>query len=272
MKYDIEELKKKLNALSSTKKSTGDKAKINWWKAVPGKHEVRFLPLYNEDGSLHKQPFFEVVYYDNKDLAERRLVQPAQFGLPDPIKEAALSIAHDKSKEGWLVRKKLQAKERYYAPIIVRGEEEKGVQIWEISAKICKDVFALLVSDDWADEDMFSVDKGYDFNIDVSPTDKTFNGYVVNEIKILPKRKDSKLHAKKEQVDAWLKAVPNFEAFFKSQVKTQDELVAIVTNFFQLQMGEEVGETSTEGTSRGVADNAKVASEVNDAFADLENS
>ncbi len=275
MAFDIKAIKEKLNALSQTKKASSDKPKINWWKATPGEHVVRFLPLYSADGTRHSQPFFEVVYYDHKELAERRFPSPSQYGLEDPIKDAAFLLGKDKSREGWLRSKKLQPKERYYAAIIVRGEAEeaKGVQVWELSPKLCKDIYALLVSDDYSQEDMFSVDKGFDFAVSVTPTDKTFNGYQINDIKMIPKRKESKLFSDKAKIEAVQKQVPDFENFFKSQLKTTEEMHEIVANFLMLQSDDAVGEQTAQGTSRGgSADNAKIAADVNDAFADLENS
>jgi len=276
MKYDLEAIKAKLNTLSATKKGSGDEgsSKITWWKATPGSHSVRFIPLSNADGTPHAQPFFEVVYYDDKGFAERRFVAPSQWGMPDPVQAYSLELSKNKKeKADWLKWKRTQPKERYYAPVFVRGEEEKGVQVWELSPKLCKDVYALLVSPDYAEEDMFSVEKGFDFTVTVTPTDKTFNGYVINDVKLLPRRKASELAPKKEQVKALLATVPNFEAFFKSQVKGIEELTAMIESFDSYNAEEKVGEKTPQGTSRGtLQDNAKVAADVNDAFADLENS
>lgn len=270
MTYNLEELKKKINALAGNSKG-GDKAKIVWAKFDIGSHDIRFVPLTDANGNPHSQPFFEVTYYDNKDLGDRRFVAPSQFGAPDPLRECAMELAKDKSKEAWLIRKKLTAKERYYAPIIVRGQEEKGVQVWEISPKLCKDIYGLLVHPDYQDEDMFSVDSGYDFTVNVAATDKMFNNYPVKEIKIQPRRKASKLLPKKEDVEKALKQVPNFEAYFKAQVKSEEEMIQIRDNFLAVQSADpNVGTTTAEGTTRGSADNTQAAADVDAAFKDLE--
>lgn len=279
-KYNLDAIKEKLNSLTSVKKAAGtsgeQKAKINWWKPEIGTHEVRFLPILDKEGNRHSQPFYEVAYYDNKDLSEKRFVSPSQFGQPDPLKSMAMELAKDRSKEAWMVRKKLTPKERYYAPIVVRGEgnEEKGLQLWELSPKLCKDIYTLLVSPDYQDEDLFSTDNGYDFTVTVSPTDKTFNGYVVKEIKLLPRRKSSKLFPKKDQVEAVMKQMPDFDAFFRSQVKSEDEMNAIKDNFLTLQMaeasGEVAGTVSENGSSRGGGNMDKVVKDVDSAFSDME--
>lgn len=273
-KYNLDAIKEKLNALSSPNKKSANgeaKAKINWWKPEIGTHEVRFLPILDKEGNRHNQPFFEVAYYDHKDLCEKRFVAPTQFGMEDPLKAIHTELAKDRSKEAWMVKKKLTPKERYYAAIVVRGEgnEEKGLQLWELSPKLCKDIYTLLVSPDYQDEDLFSTDSGYDFTVTVSPTDKTFNGYVVKEIKLLPRRKPSKLFSKKEQIETVMKAMPDFEAFFRAQLKTPEELAAIRDNFILAQQsaGETAGDTDANGTSRGNMD--KAIKEVDDAFSDI---
>ncbi len=271
-KYNLEALKEKINSLGSSGKKSGDgKAKLNWWKPEIGTHEVRFLPLSDKEGNASPQPFYEVAYYDNKELSEKRFVSPSQYGKRDPLKEVALELAKDRSREAWEVRKKLTPKERYYAAIVVRGDEEekKGLQIWELSPKLCKDIYTLLVQPDYADEDMFSVDSGFDFTVTVTATDKTFNGYVVKDIKLLPRRKSSKLFPKKDMIEAVLKSIPDFEAFFSAQLKTEEELLEIRDNFLAAQ-SEEPGEVAETGTSRGSTNSEKATADVNSAFADLD--
>ena len=270
MSYNLDSIKQKINTLASNNKST-EKTKITWAKFQVGTYDVRFVPLTDGNGNQLAQPFFEVAYYDNKDLGDKRFVSPSQYGQADPLKEAAMELAKDKSREAWLVRKKLTPRERYYAAIVVRGEEEKGLQVWEISPKLCKDIYGILVNPDYAEEDMFSVENGFDFTVTVSATDKTFNNFPVKDIKLLPRRKASKLLPKKDQIEALLKTVPNFDAYFKAQVKSEEEMVAIRDNFLAAQTGETAGETSTDGTSRGTSDDSKkAAADVDAAFKDLE--
>lgn len=270
MSYNIDALKAKINALSGPVKSGDTKAKITWWKPQIGTHDVRFVPLSDGEGNPLSQPFFEVAYYDDKALSEKRFVAPSQFGGEDPLKVVALELAKDRSREGWLVRKKLTPRERYYAAVLVRGEEEKGLQVWEISPQVCKDIYSLLVMPDYVDDDLFSTETGFDFTVSVTATDKTFNGHPVKAIKLVPRRKASKLAAKKEQIDALMKTVPNFHAYFKAQVKSVEELEGIRDNFLAGLAGES-GEQTGEGTYRGAGEASTEAAmaDVNAAFQDM---
>lgn len=267
MSYSLEVIRQKINELSVNSKDK-EKSKINWAKFGIGTYDIRFVPLSDSNGNPLSQPFYEVSYYDNKDLGDKRIVSPSQFGKPDPLKEVALGLAKDKSREAWLTRKKLTPRERFYAAILVRGEEEKGIQIWELSPKLCKDIYTILVHPDYVDENLFDPYNGYDFTVVVSATDKMFNNYPVKEIKIQPRRKSSKLMPSKEQIESLLKQVPNLEAYFAAQVKSEEEMIAIRDNFLAAQFGES-GTTTENGTERGDIDSKAIA-DVEAAFRDLE--
>lgn len=228
MSYDLNAIRSKINQLSGNKKGsgTGEKTKINWWKAVIGEHNVRFLP-YSHNG----QPFHEVSYYDTKLLSDRRFVTGIQFGMPDPIFTLLTEMKKDRSKEAWTQWRNLVAKERYYAPILVRGEEEKGAQLWEMNSKLVNDIYGILANPDYKDENLMDPLSGYDFTISVTPTDKTFNGSPVKEIKPLPRRKPSPIATTEEATKKILDGIPNLEAYFKAQVKTEEECNAMLENF-----------------------------------------
>jgi len=269
MSYNIEALKAKIQSLSP-QKSSGDRQKLTFWKPTIGNHDVRFVALKDADGNPLSQPFFEVAYYDNSELSEKRFVAPGQFGGEDPLKQVAMELASDRSREAFLLRKKLTPKERYYSAILVRGEEEKGLQIWEMSPQVCKDIYTLLVMPDYADDDVFHPETGFDFTVSVTATDKTFNGHPVKAIKLVPRRKASKLVEKKEQREALLKSVPNFHAYFKAQVKSVEELTNIRDNFLA-SLNDDSGhaKTTNEGTSRGGSDSSSAVEDVENAFKDL---
>ena len=120
--YNLDAIKAALtkgDKTASTK--TGATSKTAYWKPTIGEHDIRFLPIQTTSG----EPFQEVLYYDK--FTDRRIVAPYAFGMPDPIKEQFDLLR--KTKEGWEIAKNLRAKERFYAVVIVRGEEDKGPQV-----------------------------------------------------------------------------------------------------------------------------------------------
>jgi hypothetical protein len=277
--YNLDAIRSKINQLSGNKKGggtasgTGEKTKIAWWKSTLGQHDVRFLP-YSHNG----QPFHEVSYYDTRLLAERRFVSGVQFGLPDPIFNLFTEMKKDRSKEAWLQWRNLQAKERYYAPIIVRGEEDKGVQLWEMNSALVNEIYGILASPDYVDENLMDPQKGYDFTINVTPTDKMFNGSPVKKITPLPRRKPSPLATTEEGIKKIMEGIPSLEAYFKAQVKTEEECHTMLENFAaggSVPEDETPAQTSSStGTSKesSEAANVKVRAskqKIDDAFKDL---
>jgi len=229
MGYNLDAIKAKINQLSGANKTggnKGDRARVNWWKPQLGQHNIRFLPFTDKNG----QPFQEVSYYDSKLLSEKRFVVPTQFDMEDPIFEMLTELRKDRSKEAWKIWK-LQPKERYYAPILVRGEEDKGAQIWELNSKLLKEIYSVLAHPDYKDENLMDSENGYDFTVTVSPTDKTFNNNPVKEIKLQPRRKPSVLSENEQEKEKILKSIPNLEAYFKAQVKSSEELKTMLENF-----------------------------------------
>ena len=235
--YNLDAIKAQLNKAASKQSGTagtGDLPKINYWKATIGEHDIRFLPYQDSQG----QPFQEVLYY-KQPFVEPRVVAPCTFGMPDPIKETFEILRKDRDKDKWKTTKLLQPQERFYAVIIVRGEEEekKGPQLWEMSKDIRDDIYKVLTHKDNVDEQMFDPEVGYDFTItvtqatDPSGKPRTFNGYPVKSYTPMARKKPSKLHAKAAQVKAWLEAMPKLEEFFKRQVKSPEDCNQLLEAF-----------------------------------------
>jgi hypothetical protein len=250
MAYDLNKLKNKINQLNGEKpgKTNNKNApKLTFWKPQMGMNVVRILPYDDGNG----QPFQEISYYNSKKLSERRLVAPSQFGLADPIADLLESLRPQRAKkEVWNIMKELQMKPTYYAPVLVRGQEEKGVQVWEMKAEIVKSIYATLTHPDWVDENLFDVEKGYDLTVEVSDSGKEFNGYAIKNYKIDPRRKPEPLAKSKADRDKLVASVPNFLEHNKQYVKNEESLKDLVANFLA-QFEEKDEREGVDGTEIG---------------------
>jgi len=268
MAYDINAIRKKIADLSGGR-TNSDRPKLNWFKAKIGTYEIRFLPYTDANG----QPFQEVSYYNNKQLNENRFVAPAQFGMEDPIFDLLNELRKDNSNDTWKLIGALRPKERFYAPILVRGEEETGVQTWELNPKLLQDIYTILAHPDNAEENLMDPENGYDFTLTVSDSGKKWNGYVVKQYDLLLRRKPTKLANNKKERDELVASVPDLELYFKSLVKSPETLSGFVENFLAARSGEETPDESVpelaNTASRGTADGVKIRS-IEDAFSDLD--
>jgi len=275
MTYDINAIKRKIAELSAKnqKRQSGKSEKLNYFKPKMGSQEVRFLPY--DDGA--GQPFQQIDYYDSKQLSDRRTPAPRQWGLPDPVADLHEELEKDRANDAtWKLMKELRIKESHYAPVFVRGQEDKGVQVWELNQTVLNQIYSTLAHPDYEDENMFDAEKGYDFTITCTDSGKTtfFNGkeYPVKNYDVQPRRKPSPLLENEEERNALVESIPDLNAHFKRWVYGEDKLKGMIVNFLS------AGQTSAEETgseeSLEVADQTEVeeqaASKIDEAFSDLD--
>ena len=137
---DISAIKSKLTQLQSTTST-----KENFWKPEPGKQVVRIVPYkHNKDN-----PFIELFFHYN--LNNRSYLSPISFGRPDPIEEFAQKLKGSGNKEDYQLSKKLEAKMRTFAPVIVRGEESQGVKFWGFGKTVYQELLSIIADPDYGD-------------------------------------------------------------------------------------------------------------------------
>jgi hypothetical protein len=254
MALNIKALAEKFAELSGEKKKKSWAPPFPVWKPTlteDGKaktYTIRCMPV-----EYAGQPFYEIGYYDNKKLNPFRLVAPAQFGLPDPVAELVAELNKDrKNKNAWNTIRPLLPQPRFLAPILVREEKEKGVQVYEISKNLCKKFYGNFLDDEYRDEPLHDAMLGRDFKLVVSPSGKEFKNettgktYPVNDVELRVSSKVSKLAPTQEEIDKLIASVPNFDEIFKSQVKSYDELAEMLRKYLDVDASAFSGTASAE--------------------------
>ena len=137
---DLNAIKKRLNQLQTTNNRTS-----SLWKPQPGKTQIRIVPYaFNKDN-----PFIELFFHYN--LNNRSYLSPISFGRPDPIEEFAQKLKGSGSKEAYQLSRKLEAKMRTFAPVIVRGEEKQGVKFWGFGKTVYQELLSIIADPDYGD-------------------------------------------------------------------------------------------------------------------------
>ena len=137
---DIEAIKKRLNQLQTTNQRSN-----NLWKPQPGKQVVRIVPFkYNKS-----TPFIEL--YFHYDLGGRTYISPISFGRPDPVEEFADKLKSSGNRDDWRLGKKLEAKMRTFAPVLVRGAENDGVKFWGFGKTVYQELLSIITDPDYGD-------------------------------------------------------------------------------------------------------------------------
>ena len=266
MSYDIDAIRKKVAELSGDGKTKTDDVKFQYWKPEMGANEIRFLPYDDGQG----QPFQEVGFYNSKKLSQYRITAPCQYGKPDPIQDLLNDLRKTHQDDAtWELMKQLQMRSSYYAPIIVRGKEDKGWFLWEMSQKLVKGIYSKLAHKNFSNLDLFDIEEGFDFTITATDSGKTFNGYMVKDYEIEVARDPSVALQKKSERDALLKSVPDLGANFEKYVKNEEKMKELVLNFLGDNSPTEEGTKVIDSKPSVEEKTEEVTAKIDDAFADL---
>jgi gp32 DNA binding protein like len=221
MAMDLSSIKSKLAALQNPRQGGGQKRDMSLilWKPTVGKHSVRIVPSVLDASN----PFKEV--YVHYGIGNRTMIALTNFGEKDPIVELAKQLRQSGDKENWSMARKLDAKMRVFTPVIVRGEEEKGVRLWEFGKQVYQEL--LSIADDPDVGDYTDPIQGRDITIET--TDPTTNGTSYNQSKVRVRTKITPLSENATEVKKWLTEQPDAISIFKRY--DYEEMKAALVDF-----------------------------------------
>jgi len=231
MAIDLEAIRRRVAELSGNKKNSS----IQMWKPGIGEYKVRGLPWKNPTEGL---PFIERWFYY---FVNPGILTPKQFGKPDPIDDLIRKLFSSGKPDDRIVAKKMLPKMRAYMPVIVRGEESKGVQVWSFGKPIYQRLLGFFNEEDVGD--ILDPNEGFDLKVTISHTQgKMFNGKPSLDTTV-DVRRPSKLSDDPALSKQWLDSVPNLDDMYK--LKSTQEIEAILNSW--LNGGDA---SSSDGTSR----------------------
>jgi len=230
---DLNQIKSKLESLQTQTNSNKGTGKSLFWKPSVGKQQIRVIPnKYNKSF-----PFTEMQFYYG--IGQRVMASPLNWGEKDPIQEFTKQLRASGDKENWYLAKKLDAKTRIFAPVIVRGEEEEGVKLWQFGKEVYQAFLNLAADDEIGD--YTDVSGGRDIKLTTVGPEVTGTPY--NKTTISPSMKQSPISDNTNIVERALDTQPNPKEVFKRL--TFDEVKANLETFLKPEGGEE-GEISSE--------------------------
>jgi len=228
---DLNLIKNKLNALQTNgqKKEKVDYSLTLWKPRAEGKYQIRIVPSKFDKSN----PFKEV--YLHYGLSKFPIYALTNWGEKDPIVEFAKQLRGTNDRTNWQLAKKLDPKMRVFAPVIVRGEEDKGVRLWEFGKETYMQLLALAEDEDYGD--FTDVYEGFDFTLEAVNGD--VGGRQALKSSIRPKRKTSQLSDDARQIESWLENQPNILELQEKYKKSFDDLKSILQNFLAPEDEEE---------------------------------
>lgn len=233
MGIDLEAIRKRVSELNGSNKTSS----VQMWKPGLGEHKIRCLPWKN---APEGQPFIERWFYYIGESSG--ILAPNQFHKPDPINDLVKKLYSSGKPDDRVLAKKLSAKMRCYAPVIVRGEEDKGVLVWAFGKMVYQRMLGFFLDEDVGD--VLSPVDGFDLKVTISKSPgKQYNDTVVDAA-----RRPNKLHEDPAVVQKWLESIPNIDDMYR--LKSTQEIEATLNNW--LNGDSASADVSNEpGTTRG---------------------
>ncbi len=193
---DLNAIKEKLASLNDNGRSAEKKDYSEiFWKPSIGKQTVRIVPSVYDPTF----PFKELKFHYG--VGKYPMVALSNFGKQDPVEEFVNELKKTSDKDNWSLAGKLTPKTRIFAPVVVRGEEDKGVRLWGFGITIYKALLALAEDEDVGD--FTDVINGWDMVVE----QRQGNPYPETSVRIKPKQ--TPLSDNNDLVETWLKTQPN---------------------------------------------------------------
>ena len=248
---DLNAIKNRLNQLQTTNNRTS-----NLWKPSPGNQIVRIVPYkFNKDN-----PFIEL--YFHYDLGGKNYLSPISFGRPDPIEEFAQKLKGTGSKDDYRLGKKVEAKMRTYAPVVVRGEESQGVKFWGFGKTVYQELLSIIADPDYGD--ITDQVCGRDVAVEFKTAEETGASFPSTSIRVKPNQ--TPITEDASMMESLTENQKNITDIY--QELSYDELTNALNEYLNGGSSEEEKEEESTPKVEPASYNSK---ETSDAFDDLFN-
>ena len=250
---DLEKVKRRLNQLQTSTQRTS-----NLWKPQPGTQQIRLVPYrFNKDN-----PFIELFFH--YDLGGKSHLSPISFGRPDPMEEFAQKLKSSGNRDDYRLGKKLEAKMRTFAPVLVRGEESEGVKFWGFGKTVYQEILSVISDPDYGD--ITDPVSGRDVTVEFKTAEETGASFPSTAIRVKPVQtpitEDKNIL---EKVDDTQRDITEIY-----QEKSYEDLTDILNNWLEGREEDETTTNTTESvTATQVAESTKSVENVSEAFNEL---
>ena len=206
---NLDEIKKRLDKLNNKGGGGSSDFKNNFWRPPVGeKSVVRIVPYaHNKDF-----PFSELYFYFG--IGKPRMIALSNFSESDPILEFATTLKKSGDKENMELAKKLYPKLRIFAPVVVRGEEDKGVRFYEFGKMVYQELLGVMADEDYGD--ITAVSNGRDVTVEVIPAAET--GKMFNTTTVRVKPNQTSLSDDAKQAESFLENQKDLITLFKKGI------------------------------------------------------
>ena len=140
MALNLDLMKQKMASLTGK----GDGKKNNFWRPQDGENNIRIVPT--ADGDPFKEKFFHYGIGGQSFLCPKR-----NFGDDCPACNFANQLWNEGTEESKKQAKEMFAKQRFFSPVLVRGEEQEGIRVWGYGKMAYEKLLTIVLDPDYGD-------------------------------------------------------------------------------------------------------------------------
>lgn len=212
MALNLDLMKQKMDTLNGK----GEKKK-NFWRPQEGENNIRIVPT--ADGDPFKERFFHYNVGEQSFLCPKR-----NYGDDCPVCNLANELWNDGTEDSKAMAKQMFAKQRFFSPVLVRGEESEGVKVWGYGKLAYQKLLGIVLDPDYGD--ITDPDDGNDLKLMYGKQPGA--SYPTTDIRPRPRKSvlcDDAVGGD-ERCTELLETVPNFETIFER--KSTEEVSTIL--------------------------------------------
>lgn len=207
MGIDLNKMRQKHSALTN---KGGGGSNDTFWKPEEGTQTIRIV--CPKDGD----PFRDYLFHYRMGADNNTsMISPRTFGRTDPIAEFGNQLWNEGTEASKQEARNFFPRMRVFAPVVVRGEEEKGVRIWGFSKTTYESLLNIVLDPEYGD--ITDPHTGTDIRLEYGK--KAGQMYPTTELR--PFRKASKLAKTDSEIDTILETMPDFNEVFP-ETTTED--------------------------------------------------
>ena len=241
MTLDMKKMKAKYTALQQ-RRSGGSKGM--WFRPQDGEQVIRIVPTADGD------PFKEYWFHYNLGKNPGFLSPKRNFGIEDPLNDFVRQLFKDGTDDSVKMAKDLMARQRFFAPVLVRGEEDKGVRIWGFGKMAYQELLNLVLNPEYGD--ITDTEAGTDLVLKYGKP----AGAQFPQTTLTPRRRTSHLCDEAlggpEKAAELLENIPDFDGLFTR--KTPEEIQTMLDEWLagEDEGSEDVVKYDSKGTTTSV--------------------
>ena len=197
--------------------------KDSFWRPIDGDQDIRIVPTSDGD------PFKEKWFHYNLANSPGFLCPKRNYSDDCPVCEFASQLWRDgvenNDDESKKLAKSLFVRPRFFSPVLVRGEEDRGVRIWGYGKMAYEQLLGLVLNPEYGD--ITDPETGTDLILTYGkPPGASFP-----QTKLQPRRRSSELceEMTPESCSELLESIPELDSLFER--KSTEEVGSLLDGF-----------------------------------------